>query len=128
MNYYDPFGLKPPRYIPNNTSLCKNGKEAKDMSPSDFYKAVKSGGKWDYKRRNRNFEDFGNYNFGYTAAAFGIPRTIGKFGAGMYQLKSGTSSWSYYDSFWDDPNDQKWINEGYDDYENDYYKCQDICE
>jgi len=123
----DPSGLIPPDNVPKNVSMCKNKKEATDMSRSDFYKAVRSGGKWDYKVKNRKYENFGNYHFGYAAAAYGIPRGIGKFGAGMYQLKSGTSSWSYWDSFFDDPNDQKWIDEGYNDYKSDYYDCENIC-
>jgi len=45
-----------------------------------FYNQVKPGGPWDYKRQGGgapgtccNYEDFGNFNYGATGAALGIP-------------------------------------------------------
>ena len=114
---------KQPKYLPKNVDMCKDAKESSKMSPGDFYNAVKTGGKWDYKVGHPEYENFGNYHFGYVAAAYGIPEGIAKLGAGLYQIKSGTSKLSFFDSYFDDPKDQKWIDQGYKDYEKNAYQC-----
>ena len=38
--------------------------------------------------------------------------------AGIYQIKSGTSDWSYYSSYFDDPRDQVMIDPGYQIFNN----------
>ena len=58
-------------------------------------------------------DDFGNYNFGVAAKAFGIYEWFAKMGAGIYQINSGTSKWSYWNSLGDDPRDQRMIERGY---------------
>ena len=37
-----------------------------------FRSQVQNKGPWDYKQYSRGFEDFGNYNYGYTGAAMGV--------------------------------------------------------
>jgi len=110
--------------------MCKNEKIAKKISPYDiidFINMVKTGGIWDYKQLNpKLYENFGNYHFGYVSAAFGFPQEFAKLGAGAYQIYSGTSRLNWYSSYFDDPRDQKWIDEGYKDYENNYYNCRCI--
>lgn len=34
-----------------------------------FYATVRNGSTWDYKQRGSNYEDFGNFNFGFAGAA-----------------------------------------------------------
>jgi hypothetical protein len=41
-------GLEPPKNIPPGINLEENLKEAQEMSPVEFYNAVKGGGKWAY--------------------------------------------------------------------------------
>jgi RHS repeat-associated protein len=122
VNIIDPFGLKPPANIPPGVDVEQNVKEAQDMSPVEFYDAVKSGGKWDYKQQGSQYEDFGNYNFGMTGSAVGFSEGMLKRGAGAYQIYSGTSSpqWGWpwgSPPYGDDPNDQRWIDEGVKDFE-----------
>ena len=119
----DPFGLEPPKNIPPGVNMEQNVREAQKMSPLDFYNAVKSGGKWDYKTQGKQYEDFGNYNFGMTGRATGFSEDTLKRGAGAYQIYSGTSNpqwgWPWGNSpYGDDPNDQRWIGEGVKDFEN----------
>lgn len=126
----DPLGLEPPSDVPIGVDIYKNIAEAKEMSYSQWYNAVRNGGKWDYKQRGSKFENFGNYNFGLTARAVGIPGNIPNRGAGWAQGQAGTSdsSWGHWldwpsnTSFGDDPIDQKWINEGIKDFESEYHK------
>ena len=90
--------------------LKKNSKEAKKLNLYNFYKYVKSGGKWDLKN-NRNTiyglgnnktsflfnnkimesQDVGNHHFGVVASSYGIPQDIALKCAGIYQIYSGTS-------------------------------------
>jgi len=105
-----------------NIDMCANSREAKDMTLLAFIKAVETGGKWDYKKGNSKYENFGNYHFGYIAAAR-YPEFFSKAGAGAYQIYSGTSSITYWNSWFDDPKDQYWIERGYKDYLNNIYNC-----
>lgn len=84
-----------------------------------FYQKVRNCGLWDYKQRNRAWADFGNFNFGSTGYAVGIPIDILLMGAGFAQKMAGTSKaeWGHwYDlpPYGDDPIDQRWINQGID--------------
>jgi hypothetical protein len=111
--------------------MQQNIAEAKNMSAIDFASAVRSGGKWDYKRQGRQYENFGNYNYGVAGRAAGFDSSTLDRAAGAYQVYSGTSSpewgWPWGDSpYGDDPNDQAWINEGIRDFDNGYWdmmKC-----
>ncbi|WP_459873761.1 polymorphic toxin type 44 domain-containing protein, partial [Endothiovibrio diazotrophicus] len=125
LNLIDPLGLVPPSNIPAGASVSQNVQDARNMSYSQWYNAVRNGGKWDYKQQGRQYEQFGNYNFGATARAVGIPGNIPNRGAGWAQQQAGTSRpqwgnwWDWPPSnFGDDPADQLWINEGIRDYEN----------
>ena len=111
----DESGLRAPKDIPPGVNIYADAQEAMNMSPSEFYNAVKSGGKWDFKKISRKYEDYGNYHFGWVAEAFGLPQTVALMGAGAYQIKSGTSKLEWYGTYFDDPNDQYWIKEGYQD-------------
>lgn len=92
----------------------------------EFASKVKTGGPWDYKQTfgsniqyiyNDNVvfgEDLGNMHYGYVGRGAGFSDTLLKSAAGAYQIYSGTSSIKWYASYFDDPNDQKWIQYGID--------------
>ncbi|HIX14462.1 MAG TPA: hypothetical protein H9740_01835 [Candidatus Hungatella pullicola] len=98
-----------------------------------FAERVKSGGVWDYKsymgtstlyymedlKVNMDGETIGNFHYGYVGRAV-WPASILKSAAGMYQIISGTSSWGYWDSFFDDPADQEDIEWGISVYESEH--------
>jgi hypothetical protein len=95
-----------------------------------FAGLVKSGGAWDLKtklgRTNyyyingyyRSGEQIGNEHYGYMGKALGYGSTTLKTVAGLYQIVSGTSDWSFYTSYFDDPADTTAINEGINWYLN----------
>ncbi|MGP3098611.1 polymorphic toxin type 44 domain-containing protein [Serratia marcescens] len=62
-----------------------------------FYHQVKNRGPWDYKQQNRALANFGNFNYGATGTAAGIPADILLMGAGFAQSRAGTSrlEWSH---------------------------------
>ena len=117
-----------PSHIPPGVDIQKNIEEARNMSPLEFERAVRTGGKWDYKRLGRQYEDFGNYNYGVTGRACGFSEGTLKRAAGAYQIYSGTSSPDFGTPFdvngpyGDDPTDQSYIGGGNFDYENIYGK------
>ena len=100
-----------------------------------FIKKVKTNGDWDLKRKtkwklkSRHYFIFrgekyfrndalGNIHFGYTGAVL-FSKAILCAGAGVYQIKSGTSSWKYTTTWGDDPYDNYMIKLGYDYYKED---------
>lgn len=98
-----------------------------------FYNAVRSNGPWDYKQfgqgeRTRvyngaynRYEAAGNFNYGATAAAFGIPDQVTLRMAGAYAIWKGTSPTDasrIFTPYGDDPLDQHWIEAGIA-----YYHC-----
>jgi hypothetical protein len=105
---------------------------------SIFYAFVKSGGPWDlkqflgtktkylFKDTYKTGEYIGNHHYGYMGKAIGFTDYVLKLAAGMYQVYSGTSEWSYIFHYYDDPADQNAINDGIYDYNSgfefeDYY-------
>lgn len=60
-------------------------------------------------------DDVGNILFGYVGATE-YPLWFLQMGAGAYQVKSGTSDWAFYDSYYDDPRDSDMIEYGYNLY------------
>ncbi|WP_249032654.1 polymorphic toxin type 44 domain-containing protein [Tenebrionicola larvae] len=82
-----------------------------------FYQKVRNRGPWDYKQFDPYWANFGNFNFGATGTAAGIPANILLMGAGFAQSRAGTSNplWgNWYDKppYGDDPTDQRFIREG----------------
>ena len=99
----------------------------------EFVSLVKTGGKYDLKSDKKSdfsnlkldgviatyngesfqVQDFGNYNFGVAAKAFGLSLTFSRMGAGLYQIFSRTSNIRWISSYFDDPRDSKMISRGY---------------
>ncbi|QKJ86843.1 Type IV secretion protein Rhs [Paramixta manurensis] len=82
-----------------------------------FYTMVRNRGRWDYKQFDPYFANFGNFNFGATGTAAGIPENILLMGAGWAQSHAGTSKsewglWYQKPPYGDDPTDQRYIREG----------------
>ncbi len=140
-NRSDPFGLAPPPIMPTGigTDICDNIKMAKQLGPIDFYDKVRSGGDWDFKKRDtdrKKYEDFGNYHFGVVGRAAGwSPDTLRK-GAGAYAIYSGTSPegsgwpWPFgQPPYGDDFIDHTWINQGIKDFDSGYWdaRCSHAC-
>ena len=91
-------------------------------SGQQFYNKVRNQGEWDLKQlpeyqgtfkfndRVIQDQDFGNINFGYTGKALGLPDSVLLVGAGIAQIKAGTSNFSYImASNGDDLRDQYYI-------------------
>ncbi|MBX3691870.1 polymorphic toxin type 44 domain-containing protein [Dokdonella sp.] len=84
-----------------------------------FKDQVDSHAPWDYKQQGAQYENFGNFNYGMTAAAAGIPEDVALRAAGWKQQQSGTSrpEWGgpldFGGSYGDDPRDQQQIRDGY---------------
>lgn len=92
---------------------------------STFIKLVKTGGEWDLKKflgssktyrllgHTRTGEYIGNHHFGFMGRHLGYSLTALKIGAGIYQIVSGTSDWSYMSHYFDDPRDAAAIESGF---------------
>lgn len=106
---------------PPGVDILKNIGLAKTLNLTDFYYAVKTGGIFDYKKHG-NYENFGNYHYGVVGRAAGYSAFTLKAGAGLYQIKSNTSSSAFYGSFFDDPTDQHYIRMGIRDYDNGVFQ------
>lgn len=123
-----------PAKIPPKVSVDDNIKMAefahKLLSPGQallwFYLQVRNHAPWDYKNTSgHEYADFGNFNYGATGAALGIPDATLLRMAGWAQTRSGNTgsgvSPGFLDSilgfggkppFGDDPADQIWIERG----------------
>jgi RHS repeat-associated protein len=143
-NVVDPLGLEPPPY-PTSPDFLVTSHLPSKLTPAHnpygslsrtnveisheiyivftFENMVKDYGPWDYKRSmGRSWQDFGNYNFGLTGAASGLftlETLLREAGRNQIQNKRSRPGWGTPKSgppYGDDPNDQCWIREGWDDY------------
>jgi RHS repeat-associated protein len=95
--------------------------------PNWFYDQVRNKGPWDYKQAGGQFENFGNFNYGATGAAFGFSEDTLLRMAGWASVQGGTSSPQFgvapnllqayrgvggVPPFGDHPVDQYWIRQG----------------
>jgi hypothetical protein len=134
---FDAVGLVDCNHIPQappGVDIKKDIQDAqKRWDPFWYYDQVKPGGPWDYKRRDliamrtrtkSKYEEYGNFSFGATAAAFGFPRWLAKEEAGRAQKAYAPYFGHPFSGppWGDDPGDQRAIDNGYDYYENCF--CQ----
>lgn len=103
---------------PPGVSLAENmNLAARSVNPFWFYNQVRNHGPWDYKQRGRGYEDFGNFNYGATATAFGFPSQVTKRMAGYAQIRAKNSQprfgkpWTQA-PYGYDPHDQAMIEAG----------------
>ncbi|MGD9685492.1 MAG: putative Ig domain-containing protein [Desulfobacter sp.] len=120
-----------PYVIPPGVSIDKNISEAKEYSDSHndisvyiwFYDKVKNNKSaqnpesWDYKQMGWPYQAIGNFNYGATGTALGIPEEVLLRMAGLAQKMAGTSKPRYGNPagsppYGDDPEDQEKIKEG----------------
>jgi len=110
-----------PQIIRNNMAEARQHSYGRNMAPPQtyiwFYQKVRNKGPWDYKQFNPYWAEFGNFNYGATGTAAGIPENILLMGAGAAQLRAKTSDpqWGYPwqgPPYGDDPKDQAAIREG----------------
>lgn len=78
--------LKIPTHPPDINIDANITKARESFNPYWFIEMVKPKGLWDYKRRNPEYEDFGNFNFGATAKAFGFQEKWALQAAGIVQI------------------------------------------
>lgn len=101
------------------------------MRDDQFIDYVRTGGPWDLKQvlglnnyyrllnQRKTGEYIGNHHFGFMGHHAGYSLNYLKIGAGLYQIYSGTSEWSYISSYFDDPRDSAAIQQGYKDWKID---------
>lgn len=90
-----------------------------------FRSQVRNKGPWDYKQYHRGYQDFGNYNYGYSGAAMGLATDFLLGQAGRAQQAAGTSKSQWGNpgllgvgglggtgSYGDDPHDQEMVKQG----------------
>jgi RHS repeat-associated protein len=152
LNWVDAFGTDKNKkgcpdvpFHPGGADIDKNIAEEESNAPllpnllgaplvlEDFYQKVRNHGPWDYKQgwtlndygsldRQSPFEDFGNFNYGATAAALGVPESAALRLAGWASTRSDPSRSQQLGHWWggppygDDPADQVQIMLGYDYY------------
>ena len=139
VNFADPWGLCESLRMPNGTripyppgvNIYVNMNTASDhWNPSWFYNQVRNNGPWDYKQQGSQYQDFGNFNYGATGAAFGFPENVLLREAGRAQQAAGTSRLEWGNPGWrlnpfggsgsygDDPRDAELIRQGIQFYQN----------
>lgn len=104
---------------PPGVNIFANMNEAKKHGIYWFYTQVRNKGPWDYKQKGRQYQDFGNFNYGATGRAAGFSLETLLRAAGAAQIKAGTSKkeWgtpSGGPPYGDDPADQELIRRGYE--------------
>lgn len=107
--------------VRNNMAEARKRGMSRNMALPDtyywFYQKVRLKGPWDYKQFNPYWTDFGNFNYGASGTAAGIPAAILLKAAGWAQSRAKTSdpdwgNWYGDPPYGDDYNDQYWIKEG----------------
>lgn len=107
--------------LQDNIALANNRrmhlKPGSAFAYSWFYSQVRGRGPWDYKQKSREYEAFGNFNYGVTGIVLGIPESVLLRAAGAAQKAAGTSRAEFGDwwgdaPYGDDHSDQHWIKEG----------------
>lgn len=90
-----------------------------------FRDQVNNKGPWDYKQKGKEYQDFGNFNYGATGLALGFDEKTLLREAGRAQQAAGTSKeewgepgyrldpWGGSGSYGDDPDDQEQIKNGF---------------
>ena len=107
-----------PSEIPSDACVDLNIMMTERMDPITWFLLVKNKGHWDYKQQDSIYEDFGNFNYGATGTAMGIPPDILLRGAGWASIKADPNRRRIYGTpfgdkpYGDDPRDAFWIIQG----------------
>ncbi|WP_165352146.1 polymorphic toxin type 44 domain-containing protein [Solidesulfovibrio carbinolicus] len=77
---------------PPGTAIDMNIRQAQEsLNPFWFIEMVRPRGPWDFKTQTLNYEGFGNFNYGATALAFGIPEKVALRAAGIVHVFTNKS-------------------------------------
>ena len=123
-----------PSSIPPRVDIDENIQqaEAHKFDYLWFYNQVHNKGPWDYKQLDKDYADFGNFNYGAAGRAAGFSEDTLLRAAGWAQVQAGNSrpEWGTSVSlleallgiggkppFGDDPKDQFWISQGFKYYD-----------
>jgi RHS repeat-associated protein len=109
--------------VKSNIEIARDHSALNPGSLFAFYQLVRNGGDWDYKQVGKvpnvpsPFEAFGNFNYGATGVAMGIPDQLLLRAAGAASMLAGTSPQDSGNPLWhapygDSPVDQAWIKQG----------------
>jgi hypothetical protein len=121
LNDKHPYAIEPPPGVSVENNIAAAKQFAASHSPRDtllwFADKVQGRGPWDYKQQGRQYESFGNWNYGATGTALGIPPEVLKRMGGLVQILHGTSrqEWGTPATrfpYGDDPDDQAAIVAG----------------
>ncbi|MFO1356892.1 MAG: polymorphic toxin type 44 domain-containing protein, partial [Gammaproteobacteria bacterium] len=113
--------------VDNNIDIAKDYSWLNPGALVAFGNLVRNHGDWDYKQasnaRPSPYEAFGNFNYGATGAAMGMPDQVLLRMAGVASIVAGTSPKDSSNPLWrapygDSPVDQSWIEKGIE-----YSKC-----
>jgi RHS repeat-associated protein len=115
-----PNGILMPRAEPRGVSMAANIELGRQHFGDLiwFAQQVHTGGPMDYKQMGRQYEEFGNMNYGAVGRALGVPEQVLLRAAGAVQIQSGTSDPAFggpldtHGPFGDDPVDQFWVHQG----------------
>ena len=125
---------------PPGVNIDANIRQAREnFNPFWFIDMVKSKGPWDYKRIDMDYENFGNFNFGATALAFGFHEKLALQVAGLYNVLTNKARQHWKDKeyqkaisdfsvsfqgppYGDDSRDQVMIKYGFQYYKEIYSK------
>ncbi|PZM81157.1 MAG: hypothetical protein DKT66_18200 [Candidatus Melainabacteria bacterium] len=144
ISFVDSFGLFYGIPVPPNASVDANIKEA-EGHPRDLnwiYNQVRLGGPWDYKQRGKQYEAFGNFNYGAIAHAACLQLETALRAAGFAnQAARPENNPLGRGSFWihpkpyinaagkfpfgDDYQDSWWIIQGYQSYRPKNQCCKE---
>lgn len=123
---------------PAGANIDTNIKQAREsFDPFWFIEMVRSNGPWDYKRIDMRYENFGNFNFGATALAFGFQEKFALQVAGLYNVLTNKAQPHWKEKeyqkaildfavsfegppYGDDPRDQAMIKYGFQYYKEIY--------
>lgn len=123
---------------PPGVHIDANIKKAREsFNPFWFIEMVMEGGPWDYKRIDPKYENFGNFNYGATAMAFGFQEKWALQAAGIVHVLTNKAKNDWRDEkyvqsildfgvsfqgppYGDDPNDQRMIKAGFRYYQEIY--------
>lgn len=112
---------------PPGVDFAKAAEEARENPGGHLwlFRQVRPGGPWDFKTRGPQYENFGNYFYGFAGAAAGMSKEKLLRAAGAVQVWVGTSheEWGKPGNdppYGDDPIDQYWIKRGIELYEKEH--------